>query len=327
MIFQPDTWLSSFYRLFLLFNVGPEELAVNPTIQGNNLTGRYDVGGRPDFSGIYHAPPVVESNYPTSHYDGGGRPNFQAPQSDSLCQLPTYTDGQRQWLIKPYTILVEGTVGCGKSTLVNILAPLHSLMAVPEPVEKWTNVNGTDMLDLMFQDPQRWQGAFQMESTLTRIKDAVQKPMVKGRPALVRVMERSLYSERYCFMEYARQNSMITETEFNLMDLWHKFAMENFESKIKPDLIIFLKTDLETVEKRIKKRGRPEEQNIDLGFVNALNRLHEDWLLYQNSSFPVPAPVLVMNGTLSLEDFKTYVKEEMLEKIIPADLRPYVIGN
>ena len=34
-------------------------------------------------------------------------------------------------------------------------------------------------------------------ATLTRIKLAVQKPMVNGRPALVRLMERSIYSERY----------------------------------------------------------------------------------------------------------------------------------
>ena len=71
------------------------------------------------------------------------------------------------------------------------------MVAIPEPVDKWQNVNGTDMLELMFQDPKRWMGAFQMESTLTRIKDAVKKPVVRGRPALVRVMERSLYSERY----------------------------------------------------------------------------------------------------------------------------------
>jgi len=307
MLFLPDTWLSSFYKLILLFNVGSEDAGVDE----RNAT-------------------LSLPQYPGSHYDGGGRPDFRAPQSsgEGLCQLPTYTDGQLPWHTKPYTILVEGTVGCGKSTLVNILTPLHSLMAVPEPVEQWTNINGTDMLDLMFQDPPRWMGTFQMESTLTRIKDAVRKPMVKGRPALVRVMERSLYSERFCFMEYAKQHENgMSETEFNLMDLWHKWAMEKFESKIKPDLIIFLKTDVETVEKRIKKRGRPEEQNIDMNYVDAINRLHEDWLLYQNSSFPVPAPVLVMNGTLSLEDFKTYVKEEMLEKIIPADLRPYVIGN
>merc|ERR1712029_1125426 len=129
------------------------------------------------------------------------------------------------------------------------------------------------------------------------------------------------HSIRKGFASWSTPNSIRTECQRRNLTLWISGTngqWKSFESKIKPDLIIFLKTDVETVEKRIKKRGRPEEQNIDMNYVDAINRLHEDWLLYQNSSFPVPAPVLVMNGTLSLEDFKTYVKEEMLEKIIPA---------
>jgi len=280
MFLQPDTWLGSLYKLFLLLNVATDQR----------------------------------------------RRNYTTRSGDGVCQLPSYTNGLTSWETKPYTILVEGTAGCGKSTLVDILASQHRLMAIPEPVDQWVNVNGTDLLDLMFQDPKRWTGAFQMESTLTRIKAAIQKPVVKGRPALVRVMERSLYSERYVFLEHNKQMGLMTEAEFNLMDLWHKFAMEQFESKMKPDLIIFLKTDMETVGKRIKKRGRIEERNMDLGFVDAINRLHEDWLLHQNSSFPVPAPVLVMNGTLGLDDFKTYVKGEMMQKIIPADLHQYILN-
>ena len=30
---------------------------------------------------------------------------------------------------------------------------------------------------------------------------------------------------------------------------------------------------------------------------------HEDWLFYKNSSFPLPAPVLVVNGTLTKDGF------------------------
>jgi len=171
MLFLPDTWLSSFYKLILLFNVGTDDSGVD---QINATLG--------------------QPQYPGRNYDGGSRP--QLGSGEGLCQLPTYTDGQLPWDTKPYTILVEGTVGCGKSTFVNLLAPLHGLLAVQEPVDQWTDVNGTDMLGLMFQDPPRWMGTFQLESTLTRIKDAIRKPMVKGRPALVRVMERSLYSER-----------------------------------------------------------------------------------------------------------------------------------
>ena len=48
-------------------------------------------------------------------------------------------------------------------------------------------------------------------------------------------------------------------------------------------------------------RGRPEESNIDPNFLEGLQRYHEDWLYYKNSSFPVPAPVLVVNAGLPKE--------------------------
>ena len=41
-------------------------------------------------------------------------------------------------------------------------------MVLPEPVEEWQNVNGTDLLDLMFHNGTRYFGTFQLESSFTR---------------------------------------------------------------------------------------------------------------------------------------------------------------
>jgi len=223
--------------------------------------------------------------------------------------------------------MVEGTVGCGKSTLLDIVSPLPGVMAIPEPVSQWQNVNGTDLLELSLNNPSRWAGTFQMESTLSRLKAALQKPILaNGRPALLRIMERSLYSERYCFLEYMKQSGTLSDPEYNIMDRWFKFAVDHFQKQITPDLIVFLKTDIDTVLRRIKHRGREEEAHIDVDFVSGINKMHEDWLIHGNSSFPVPAPVLVMNGTLSLEDFKTYIHEN-IGQLIPQNLQPYILHN
>ena len=71
----------------------------------------------------------------------------------------------------PYTIVLEGNVGAGKSTFVDIISRNDSrISAFPEPVEAWQNVSGTgvNMLDLMFKDGKRWSGTFQLVSTLSR---------------------------------------------------------------------------------------------------------------------------------------------------------------
>ena len=62
----------------------------------------------------------------------------QPQQQVSLCQRNSTSNRQ-----SPYTVLVEGNVGSGKSTLVNILAGVEPRIdAIPEPVEAWQNVSG-----------------------------------------------------------------------------------------------------------------------------------------------------------------------------------------
>lgn len=44
----------------------------------------------------------------------------------------------------PYTILVEGNVGCGKSTFLTLFEGLKNIEVVQEPVEEWRNVTGKE---------------------------------------------------------------------------------------------------------------------------------------------------------------------------------------
>merc|ERR1719423_368507 len=57
---------------------------------------------------------------------------------------------------RPLTVHVEGIVGTGKSTMLKAFENETSVDVLPEPVEQWTNLNGTDVLDLIFTDPHRW---------------------------------------------------------------------------------------------------------------------------------------------------------------------------
>ena len=80
--------------------------------------------------------------------------------------------------------------------------------------------------------------------------------------------------------------------------------------------LVYLRTDVETLKKHIKKRGRAEEADIDPEFLEGLQRYHDDWLYYQNSTFPLPAPVLVLDAGLSVEDFTQEVLS-VKDQIIP----------
>ncbi len=118
---------------------------------------------------------------------------------------------------RPFTVVVEGNIGSGKSTflahftkaveelrrqeaLENILEdgekeePLVDVLA--EPVDKWRNLNGHNLLQLMYSQPGRWSMAFQSFVQLTMMKLHLQR---SKRP--IKMMERSLHSGRFCFIE------------------------------------------------------------------------------------------------------------------------------
>jgi deoxyadenosine/deoxycytidine kinase len=46
----------------------------------------------------------------------------------------------------------------------------------------------------------------------------------------------------------------------------------------KPDLLIYLKSSIPTLVSQIRKRGREYEQNIDVEYLERLNKKYEDWI-------------------------------------------------
>ena len=59
---------------------------------------------------------------------------------------------------RPFTVLVEGNIGSGKTTyLQHFSGSRHQdkVEVVMEPVEKWRNLNSHNLLQMMYEDPSR----------------------------------------------------------------------------------------------------------------------------------------------------------------------------
>ncbi len=67
-----------------------------------------------------------------------------------------------------------------------------------EPVDKWRNLNGSNLLELLYTDPKRWSFTVQSYIQLTMMEQHLKDNENKS---LVKVLERSIYSSRYCFIE------------------------------------------------------------------------------------------------------------------------------
>ena len=47
---------------------------------------------------------------------------------------------------KPFTVVIEGNIGSGKTTVLNYFNKFHEVEVLQEPVDKWRNVQGHNLL-------------------------------------------------------------------------------------------------------------------------------------------------------------------------------------
>jgi len=230
---------------------------------------------------------------------------------------------------RPFTVAVEGNVGSGKSTLLEYFQKYPDMAVYPEPVDVWTNLNGTDFLGLLYNGMDRWGMTFeslvQLTMAETHLKDA--REAGKQTPP-VKVMERSLQSARYCFIESLK--NVITSPEMTILDKWYSLLRDHQQFDIDVDVIIYLRTVPEVIYERIAKRNREEEQEIPLQYFQQMHRLHEDWLMHRNTtgSKNLP-PVLVIDANRDIsvlgDTYRLLAKD--LYKSIPKQLKTNLFFN
>merc|ERR1712029_727820 len=91
--------------------------------------------------------------------------------SDTTHKMPGKTNQENQNESgpsqRPFTVVVEGNIGSGKSTFLEQYASLDSVSVFSEPVDKWRNLDGNNLLQLMYENPQRHSYTFQSYVQLT----------------------------------------------------------------------------------------------------------------------------------------------------------------
>jgi len=202
---------------------------------------------------------------------------------------------------RPFIVSIEGNIGSGKSTMLNYFNKFTDVELIPEPVTDWCDVNGHNLLGKMYEDPKRWSFQFQSYVQLSRLK-LLKQPT----DCSVKIIERSLQNNRFCFLENHRKEETLVSAELNVLYSWFTFLQTNMDINL--DLIVYLRTSPEVAYDRLKQRGRKEESGVPMDFIQHLHQCYEDWLLAEKFGAP-PAPVLVLDADQGIEDMlKIYDK-------------------
>ena len=106
-----------------------------------------------------------------------------------------FFNNSSQTFSKPYTVIVEGNIGSGKTTFLQPFTKHSGLVEVlPEPVEKWRNLQGHNLLQKLYEDPRKYSLLLQTYIQLTMVQ-----LHCKPCPTPVRIMERSLLRQHAVF--------------------------------------------------------------------------------------------------------------------------------
>lgn len=162
-------------------------------------------------------------------------------------------------------ITIAGNIGAGKSTLVSLLTEHTGWTPVFEAVAE------NPYLADFYQDMRRWSFQSQVFFLSRRLRQ--HHDLLQQSNSIIQ--DRSVYEDAEIFARNLyRQGHMSARDWHCYYDLYQTMAT----LLRPPHLVIYLRTAVPTLRRRIIQRGRDYEQSISDDYLHQLNELYETWI-------------------------------------------------
>lgn len=167
-------------------------------------------------------------------------------------------------------ITIEGNIGAGKSTLIGLLKERYGdkIAVVEEQVNEWKK--GFNLLKHYYLDPHRYAFPFQC-MVLRTMHTALIDEITYGDKDFI-VCDRCTLTAINVFSRAQLEEGILNEDQYRRLDEIQELYNENY------DCHIYLRTPPDICRDRIVNRGRPEEDEITLDYLEHLHEKHEEWL-------------------------------------------------
>jgi len=162
-------------------------------------------------------------------------------------------------------VAIAGNIGVGKSTLTALLSERLNW----EPF--FEAVNDNPYLADFYGDMQRWSFHSQIYFLSRRLRHHWQ--LLKRANSVVQ--DRTVYEDAEIFARNLYRQGLMEERDYRS---YHGLYDVVTTVLPPPDLIVYLKASLPTLQKRIRLRGRSYEQDISAIYLGQLNELYEEWI-------------------------------------------------
>jgi deoxyadenosine/deoxycytidine kinase len=162
-------------------------------------------------------------------------------------------------------VAVAGNIGVGKSTLVAMLCERLGWQPFYEPVSE------NPYLADFYQDMRAWAFHSQIFFLTKRLRSHRQ---LAEHPTSV-IQDRSVYEDAQVFARNLFLQGHLNERDWATYGELYTVLTEFLPP---PDLVLYLRASVGTLEKRITLRGRDYERQIAPEYLARLNELYESWI-------------------------------------------------
>ena len=166
---------------------------------------------------------------------------------------------------KPSFIGLAGNIGVGKTTFTKLLSEKLN----------WTpffeSVSDNPYLSDFYSDMKRW--SFNLQIFFLHKRFEMHQKMSASLTSVIQ--DRTIYEDLEIFAKTLYRLGKLSQRDWD--NYYGLFKVMNFYLK-RPDLIIYLKANTDTLLRRIKKRGRDYENSIDPEYIHTLNISYDRWI-------------------------------------------------
>ena len=192
-------------------------------------------------------------------------------------------------------IAIAGNIGSGKTTLTNKLAKHYNWTPNYEDAEQNPYLND------FYNDMPRWAFNLQVYFLHSRLKKILE---CKNSGQHV-IQDRTIYEDAYIFAANLYDMNLMSERDYrNYLDIF-EFTTSLLQA---PDLLIYLRANVPTLIKQIKKRGRQYEQSISPDYLTKLNQKYDLWSQSYNNGKILTIDVENLDFANSDKDFISVTK-------------------
>jgi deoxyadenosine/deoxycytidine kinase len=162
-------------------------------------------------------------------------------------------------------LAIAGNIGAGKSTLTRLLSERYSLTPVYEAVDE------NPYLEDFYADMPRYAFHSQMFFLATRLEQHLRYI----NPGSRIIQDRTIFEDANIFARNLFEDGTMNTRDYGSYRKMYEAILQALRP---PDLLIYIRASVPTLQAHIRKRGRAYEASISENYLERLNVLYETFI-------------------------------------------------